>query len=82
MKIVIVKFLDPTTHSQWASLEAIDETEPHVCYAHGRLMQEDDKVVKVSLLTGGDKQSGADWVDIPAGCVLSVDVIKEVDWGD
>ena len=80
MQLVVVKFLDPTTHNRWAGQDEIDETQCRVCYAHGVLLKENDKIVKVSLLSSEDKQTGSDWIDIPAGCILSLEIIKEVDW--
>jgi len=81
MQLVVVKFLDPTTHNHWATLDDIDTSTCRVCYAHGALLAENDNIVKVSLLSSDTKQAGSDWIDIPAGCVISIDIIKEVDWG-
>lgn len=81
MQLVVVKFVDPTTHSHWASLEEISKTKCRVCFAHGVLLEENEEKVTVALLSSDGKSHSSDWIDIPAGCVLSIEAIKEVDWG-
>ena len=77
MQVALVRFQDPTTHDNWASMDDIDKSAPKVCFACGFLIEENDAVVKVCLLLG--QEIGSNWVVIPAGCVLSVEVIKEID---
>ena len=77
MQVTLVRFQDPTTHDHWASMDDIDKAAPKVCFACGFLIEENDAVVKVCLLLG--QEIGSNWIVIPAGCVLSVEVIKEID---
>ena len=80
MRIVLVKFQDPTTHSSWETIDELDKSAPRTGLACGFLMEETDKIVKVCLLLGQDREIASNWIDIPAGCVVSIDVLKEVDW--
>ena len=82
MQVALVKFQDPTTHDHWASMDDIDKAAPKMCFACGFLIEENDAVVKVCLLLGQEKEIGSNWIVIPAGCVLSVEVIKEIDLND
>jgi len=50
-----------------------------MCFACGFMIEENDAVVKVCLLLGQKGEIGSNWVVIPEGCVLSVEVIKEID---
>jgi len=80
MQVVLVKFLDPVTCGHWSSLAEMEETKPRLCVACGLLWTENNEIVRVGLLADADKESASDWITIPAGCVKSVEVIKEVDW--
>ena len=80
MKVVVVKFLDPTTCGEWSTKQEVDETKCKSCVACGFLFEENKDTVKVALMCSNDKEAWSDWVVIPAGCVLSIDKIKEVDW--
>mgnify|MGYP001564771774 CR=1 FL=1 len=80
MKLVVVKFADPTTFGHWAAMEDVDTSQIRVCVAAGWLVEENDKYVKVALLLSKDKNEANSWIIIPGGCVLSMDEIKEVDW--
>ena len=80
MQVVMVKFRDPTTFDYWATMDEIDKSEPRVCYACGFLIEENDDVTKVALLLSEDREIGRDWITIPTSCILSCEVIKEVDW--
>ena len=77
MQVALVKFQDPTTHDNWSLMDDIDKSAPKMCFACGFLIEENDAVVKVCLLLG--QEIGSNWIVIPAGCVLSVEVIKEID---
>ena len=79
MQVALVKFQDPTTHDNWASMDDIDKSSLKVCFACGFLIEDSDAVVKVCLLLGQEGETGSGWIVIPAGCVLSVEVIKEID---
>lgn len=80
MQLVIVKFRDPTTFNQWAYKDEVDKSKCKVCLAFGILVEENEDITKVALLCSGDKGAFSNWVNIPTGCVLTCDVIKEVDW--
>lgn len=82
MKLVVVKFADPIVISHWTTLEDAEKIKPRTCYAHGRLLTENKEVVRVSLLSSEDNQDASSWITIPAGCVISVDIIKEIDWNE
>ena len=82
MKVVLVTFQDPTTYDQWMPVSTVDQSLPRLVCACGFLMERNDKVVKVALLLGHDKEIASNWVDIPAGCVVSTDELKEVEWKD
>ena len=82
MKVVLVKFQDPTTHDQWVLMSGVDQSLPRLGFACGFLLEENDKVVKVALLLGQDKEIVSNWIDIPAGCVVSIHELKEVDWSN
>lgn len=80
MQVAVVKFRDPTTFDYWATKKEVDKTACKVCVAVGILVEENDTTTKVALLCSGDKGSFFHWVAIPTHCVLSCDVIKEIDW--
>ena len=80
MQIAVVKFQDPTTFNHWATIDEVDKSKCDVCYACGFLIEENDNVTKVALMSSEDKKTGYGWVVIPTSCVLSCEVIKEVDW--
>jgi len=82
VKVVLVKFHDPTTFGSWETMDYIDCSEPRLALACGFLIEDNDKLVKVCLLLGQDKAVGSNWITIPAGCIVSVDELKEVDWGE
>ena len=79
MQVALVRFQDPTTHDNWASMDDIDKSAPKVCFACGFLIEESDEAVKVCLLLGQEKEIGSNWIVIPAKCVLFIEVIKEID---
>ena len=79
MQVALVKFQDPTTHDNWASMDDIDKSALKVCFACGFLIEESDEAVKVCLLLGQEKEIGSNWIVIPAKCVLFIEVIKEID---
>ena len=80
MQLVVVKFLDSTTFDHWAAKEDVDKSKCKVCFAVGLLVEENDNITKVALLCSLDKESFSNWVDIPTPCVLSCEVLKEIDW--
>ena len=80
MKLVVVKFQDPTTFHQWTEMDEIDKSKCKICYAGGFLVEENDDITKVALLYAEDKGSASNWIAIPTACVLACEVIKEVDW--
>mgnify|MGYP001616636977 CR=1 FL=1 len=80
MQVVVVKFKDPTTFGHWETKEELDKSKCKVCFACGFLLEENTTTTKVALLCAEDLNSFSDWIDIPAGCILSCEVIKEVDW--
>ncbi len=80
MQVVVVKFQDPTTFNQWKLLDSLDTAPCKICYACGFLLEENKEYTKVALLCSEDAQGVSDWIVIPTGCVMSCEVIKEVDW--
>ena len=80
MQIVIIKFRDSTTFDHWVRKDDVDKSKCSVCLAFGLLFEENDDVTKVALLCSEDKESFSNWIAIPTPCVLSCDVVKEVDW--
>ena len=79
MKIVVCKFRDATTYNQWVCAHEIESSEARVCYAHGRLLEENDDVVKVALLSSDDGKAWSNWIVIPRSIILSVEVLKDDD---
>lgn len=82
MQVVVAKWQDSTTFTNWTSSEEMDKSGFKVCYAAGFLLEKNEKVIKVSLLTSDDKKAFSNWINIPAGDVLELTVIKEVDWNE
>ena len=80
MQAVVVKFRDPTTFGYWATTDEVGRAKCRVCLAVGILVEENDDITKVALLYSEDKGSSSNWVVIPTPCILSRDVIKEIDW--
>ncbi len=80
MQLVVVKFEDSTTFDHWVSIEEVDESKCKVCIAVGVLVEENAKVTKVALLYSEDKKAVSNWIAIPTACILSCDIIKEIDW--
>ena len=81
MKLVVVKFIDPTTFSHWATKNEVEGTHPRACYATGALLEGDDEsLVRIALLSSDTKEEHCCWIVIPKKSIASIDVIKEVDW--
>ena len=80
MQLVVVKFRYSTTFDHWATMEDIDKSKCKVCFAVGILVKENEEITKVALLYSEDKGAASNWVDIPTPCVLSCEVVKEIDW--
>jgi len=78
MKVVLVKFEDPTTFGNWATPERMEESAPNVCYGCGLLLAKNKKTVKIGLLHAADGETVSDWIVIPRGCIVSMETIKEV----
>lgn len=81
MKVVVAKWQDSTTFGHWSSSNVVDESSLRICYAAGFLVTENSKLITIALLTSEDKEDFCSWINIPAGDVLELTVIKEVDWG-
>ena len=82
MKIVLVKYQDPTTYSSWMPTELVSHTKPKLGFVCGYLFEENEDTIKVALMCSEDRDTWAEHIVIPQGCVVSVDVIKEVDWDE
>lgn len=79
IQIVLVTFRDPTVFYEWSTMDAVDASKPKECVAYGRLLEENNDVVKVGLLSSKDGVSASNWIVIPASCVTSTEVVKEID---
>ena len=80
MQIAIVKLLDATTFGYWSHDKDVDESCPKVCLAAGWLVHQDDKTITIALLTNCDKSEFSSWVTIPAGCILNVEILTNVEF--
>jgi hypothetical protein len=82
MKLVVVKVKDIATHDGWTIAEELDKIKPVECIVSGLLIKEDEDFIRVCLLMRKDKLALGTWIDIPTGCVDSIDYIKEIDWDE
>ncbi len=80
MKLVVVKWEDAVSESNWSSEDTVLKSTLKAVYTAGFLVRKDKKVISIALLMSDDKEDFSNWVNIPTSCVLSVDVIKEIDW--
>ncbi len=80
MKLVVVKFRDSTTFDHWAHKDEVDKSKCKVAIAIGLLWEETEEITKVVLLCSENKEHLSNWVVIPTPCVITCDVIKEIDW--
>ena len=77
MQLAIVKFVDSTTFGHWDTIDNVDTLAPKTCLAAGWLVEKTEKLVKVALLISDKADAMSNWIVIPAGCVLSVEVVME-----
>lgn len=77
MKLAIVKFYDPTTFSNWATMDEVDKSACQVCVARGGLIEETEEWVKVALLCHENDVAVSNWIVIPALNIISLDVVDE-----
>lgn len=82
MKLVLAKVQDLTTFNHWTAREEAEVSKFKVCYVSGLLISEDENMVRIALLCSKEKDAFSDWINIPRGDVLELEVIKEVDWGE
>jgi len=80
MQVVVIKARDITYNVSWATLEEVDESKCKVLVVVGLLVEENEEVTKVALMCSDDKNDFNVWVNIPTSCVITCDVIKEIDW--
>lgn len=80
MQVVVVKFRDATIFHDWSSRACVDESKCKVCLAIGMLFEENENTTKVALLCSEDAQTFSNWIAIPTSCIITCDVIKEIDW--
>ena len=80
MQLVVVKFLDPATYSQWVGMDEMEKSECRVCFAAGWLLERDEKITKVGLLIAKEKDAASCWIVLDNDAILSFDVIKDIDW--
>lgn len=73
MQVVLVKFRDPTTFGHWASMDFMAESKPRICLAVGFLLEKNNNVIKVGLMTSDEDVSN--WIAIPRGALVSMETL-------
>ncbi len=70
MTRTVVEFLDITTHDGWINEAEASDYQPLLCTAMGKLVNEDDNLVRLAPLYGPEGRIGY-LIAIPKGCIVT-----------